>query len=115
GTLTTTEGGTVRVGAGGAGVLHIGDNMLGTGTLNIGAAATDAPAAAGVLEAGEVRFGPALRSKTLVFNHTEADYTFAPIVTGTGELLHAAGVTRLTGDSSAFTGGTAVEGGTLLV
>jgi fibronectin-binding autotransporter adhesin len=76
------------------------------------AAGGQAAAAAGVLDAAALSFeGRA----TLVFNHTETDYGFATALSGFGTIEHRAGVTRLTGDSSAFTGLTSIYGGTLLV
>ncbi|WP_292638027.1 autotransporter outer membrane beta-barrel domain-containing protein, partial [Mesorhizobium sp.] len=52
---------------------------------------------------------------TLAFNRSDA-YTFAGIISGSGAIRQiGAGLTRLTGDSSGFTGTTSLEAGTLSV
>ncbi|WP_148043732.1 beta strand repeat-containing protein [Paracoccus methylarcula] len=88
-----------------------------SGTLNIGAAAGDTAAAAGVLITPSLQFNDG--AGTLVFNHTDADYVFSTglqsIGTGTHVINHDAGTTLLTGDSSGFSGTTTVSGGSLLV
>ena len=81
-----------------------------TGTLNIGAAEGDDAVAAGSLQARAVVFGAG--DSTLVFNHTNADYTFSTPISGSGEVLHLAGTTTLSGTNT-YTGGTTVEGGIL--
>src|SRR5690606_3183884 len=111
GTLTIAGGGLVSVG-GGTGVAHVGHNAGATGVLNIGAAVGDAAAAAGGLEAGEVRFGAG--TGALNFNHTGTDYVFTPLITGPGALNHYAGTTLLTADNT-YTGDTSLHGGTLVV
>src|SRR5690606_7661147 len=111
GGLTIADGGLVRT-DGGSGVVHVGANAGSSGILNIGAAADDAAAAAGVLGAAEVRFGAGTGS--LVFNHTDTDYEFDALITGGGTLDHYAGTTILTADNS-YTGDTNVHGGTLVV
>lgn len=88
------------------------------GTLNIGAAASDAAAAPGVVQAAlGVRFGNG--TGKLVFNHSSSNYVFAPRIyslsPGNGSLEMLAGSTTLTGDSSAFSGQTNVLGGALTV
>lgn len=82
------------------------------GVLNIGGGEGAAAAAAGVLDTTTVTLGAAGR---LNFNHTETDYEFAPTIAGAGTIKLAAGATRLTGDSSAFTGATNLAGGWLTV
>lgn len=81
GTLTLANQGVARL-AGGTGIAHVGFASGSVGVLNIGAAAVDTAVAAGMLEAGEVRFGPG--SSALIFNHTDDDYVFAPLITGAG-------------------------------
>ncbi|QDC39312.1 autotransporter outer membrane beta-barrel domain-containing protein [Sphingobium fuliginis ATCC 27551] len=108
GVLTVANGGRVSVG----GVLAIGSADAGaSGTLNIGG--SGAAAAAGVVDAAVLTFGPG--AGTLNFNHTELDYGFASAMSGNGTINQVAGVTRLTGNSGAFTGQTAISGGTMLV
>jgi fibronectin-binding autotransporter adhesin len=108
GTVTIADGGRVIAGAG----VTIGEDATGTGTVNIGGVEGGAAAAAGFLD-GAIIFGAG--AGELNFNHIEADYLFADTMSGAGAIGHAAGTTRLTGDSSAFTGTTSVAGGTLLV
>lgn len=74
GTLTLSNGGTVRVGSGDSGTeghLNLARQASSTGTLNIGAAGGQQATAAGILNAGSVRFG--LGNARLVFNHTNVD------------------------------------------
>lgn len=107
GTLTLASGGTV---SDDSGVILA---QTGTsGTLNIGAAAGDAAAAAGVLDTPTLAFGAG--TGTLVFNHT-GSVGFTPVLQGTGTITHQAGNTRLTADSSGFSGATTVQGGELKI
>ncbi|QUS40503.1 autotransporter domain-containing protein [Tardiphaga alba] len=115
GTLTIANGATVTTTAIENGTA-IAAQQGGTGTLNIGAAAGEAAVAAGTLNSDKVNFGSG--TGTLVFNHTDTNYAFAPVLTssdGSATIRHLAGTTRLTADSSAFDGTTNVSGGTLLV
>lgn len=116
GDLTIRDGGHVAIDAG-HGELLLGHTGTAIGTLAIGAAAGSTPAAAGTLAAGQISFGDGIA--TLVFNHTDPGYVFAPALVSTGAGTHTiqqlAGTTRLTGDSSGFAGNTTVSGGTLLV
>jgi autotransporter family porin len=49
---------------------------------------------------------------SLIFNHT-GSLGLANAISGTGSIMHTAGTTILTGDSSAFNGTTTINGGTL--
>ncbi|MGE8619375.1 MAG: autotransporter domain-containing protein [Achromobacter spanius] len=114
GTATVSNGATIET----ANRLRIADVAGSTGTVNIGAAAGDAPTAPGVLQAAlGVRFGNG--TGKLVFNHSSSNYTFAPAISslspGMGTIDMLAGTTILTGDSSAFSGQTNVLGGALTV
>lgn len=114
GTATVSNGATIET----ANRLRIADVAGSTGTVNIGAAAGDAPTAPGVLQAAlGVRFGNG--TGKLVFNHSSSDYVFAPAISslspGMGTIDMLAGTTILTGDSSAFSGQTNVLGGALTV
>ena len=80
------------------------------GVLNIGGGEAAAAVDAGVLDTATVTLGAAGR---LNFNHTGTDYAFAPTIAGAGTIKVAAGTTRLTGDSSSFTGTTSLAGGRL--
>jgi T5SS/PEP-CTERM-associated repeat protein/autotransporter-associated beta strand protein len=82
------------------------------GTLNIGAGAGDPAAAPGTLTAPSVAFGDG--TGTLNFNHTSADYVFAPAISGNGTVNVLAGVTTLTANNT-YTGPTNVSGGALIV
>jgi outer membrane autotransporter protein len=112
GALAIADGGIVRAG-GGAGLVYLTRDAGSFGVLSIGAAAGEAAVGAGTLEAAEVRFGDG--AGALVFNHTETAYDFDAVITGTGQIGVLAGVTTLTGDSSAFAGDTTVIGGSLIV
>ena len=103
GTLTVVGGGIVS-----APIVTIAANAGSTGTLNIGAGA---PAAApGTLTAPSIVFGAG--TGTINFNHTSADYVFAPAISGNGTVNVLAGTTILTGANS-YSGATNVDAGTL--
>lgn len=110
GSLTISDGGTVSV----SGIAYLGFDPDADGTLNIGAAAGDAAVGAGTLDAAELRFGDHEDAK-LFFNHTDSAYEFDADMSGEGRIYQLAGETILSGDSSGFTGTTAISGGTLLV
>ena len=105
GTLTIANGGIVT-----AGPIVIAANAGSIGTLNIGAGAGSPAAAPGALTTPSVAFGAGIG--TLNFNHTAADYVFAPAISGNGAVNVLAGTTILTADNS-YTGGTTVSGGKL--
>ena len=107
GTLTIADGGIVN------GPVTIATNLGSTGTLNIGAAAGSPAAAPGTLNAPSVAFGGVgTGAGTINFNHTSADYVFAPAISGGGTVNVIAGTTILTGANFYF-GATNVDGGTL--
>ncbi len=108
GVLTVANGGTVS-----ADRIVIADDAGSSGVLNVGAAEGDAAAAAGVVDTDTIRFGDG--DGEIVFNHTATDYIFGADVSGAGTLSFLSGVTELTGDFSAFTGGLSVEGGLVSV
>lgn len=109
GTVTIANGGLVSVG----GTATIAKHAGSTGTLNIGAAAGSVATGAGTFNAANLAFGAG--TGTLNFNHTDANYTFASAMTGTGTIDQLAGSTNLTGNSSGFAGAVNVKGGRLLV
>ena len=82
------------------------------GTLNIGAGAGNPAAAPGTLTAPSLAFGAG--AGTLNFNHTSANYVFAPAISGNGTVNVLAGTTILTADNT-YTGATTVNGGALIV
>ena len=104
GTLTIADGGVVT------GPIVIATNAGAIGTLNIGAGAGNPAAAPGTLTAPSVAFGAG--TGTLNFNHTSADYVFAPAISGNGTVNVLAGTTTLTGANS-YSGATNVDAGTL--
>ncbi|KPY19496.1 hypothetical protein ALO89_200033 [Pseudomonas coronafaciens pv. porri] len=80
--------------------------------MNIGAGTGDAAVAAGTLASNTVAFGQG--TGTLVFNHTNSGYVFAPVISGTGNLNVLAGMTILTA-SNIYSGGTTISGGMLQI
>jgi len=109
GSLSISNGGNVTAFSG----LFIAAQAGSVGTLNIGADAASVAAAPGTLNAPSIAFGPGAGSIT--FNHTSANYAFAPAISGVGTINQVAGTTILTADSSGFTGATDVTGGRLAV
>ena len=93
GTLTIAEGGIVT-----APTVVIATNAGAIGTLNIGAGAGNPAAAPGTLTAPSVAFGAG--TGTINFNHTSADYVFAPAISGNGTVNVLAGTTTLTAANS---------------
>ena len=104
GTLTIADGGIVT------GPVVIATNAGAIGTLNIGAGAGNPAAAPGTLTAPSVAFGAG--TGTINFNHTSANYVFAPAISGNGTVNVLAGTTMLTGANS-YSGATNVNAGTL--
>ena len=105
GTLTIADGGNVI-----APIVTIAANAGSVGTLNIGAGAGDPAAAPGTLTTPSIVFGAG--TGTINFNHTSADYVFAPAISGNGAVNVLAGTTIFTGANS-YSGATNVDGGTL--
>ena len=105
GTLTIAEGGFVT-----GPTVTIAANASSTGTLNIGAGAGNSAAAPGTLTAPSVAFGAG--TGTINFNHTSADYVFAPAVSGNGTVNVLAGTTILTA-ANTYSGATNIDAGTL--
>ncbi|AFT68427.1 Autotransporter beta-domain protein [Alloalcanivorax dieselolei B5] len=119
GHLTLSSGGRLQTGVTSSDwdFVRLADSTESSGTLNIGAAATEQAVSAGTLESARVEFGDGIA--TLNFNHNEDNYVFAAALASTGSgahgINHYAGTTMLTGDSSGFTGITQINGGTLKV
>ncbi|HEY7886152.1 MAG TPA: ESPR-type extended signal peptide-containing protein, partial [Cellvibrionaceae bacterium] len=108
GTLNLINSGSANI----SGQVTIGYNAGSHGVLNIGAAAGETPVAAGTLSAGSMRFGSG--SGTLVFNHTNNDYSFNESVSGNGSVDIYAGTTRFT-EFQTYTGDTTIHGGKLII
>ena len=111
GTLTVRNGGSVS-----APIMFIAVQNTSIGTLNIGAAVGQAAAAPGTVSAASVSFGSG--NGQIVFNHTGTNYTFAPVIIGSGAGTRTvrveAGKTILTATST-YTGPTVINGGALSV
>ncbi|WP_426535639.1 autotransporter outer membrane beta-barrel domain-containing protein [Bradyrhizobium sp. McL0615] len=111
GTLTVRNGASVS-----APTMFIAPQATSIGTLNIGAAVGQAAAAPGTLSTASVRLGSG--NGQLVFNHTSTNYTFDPIIIGSGAGTRTvrveAGTTILTATST-YSGPTIINGGTLSV
>lgn len=106
GTLTLSDGGTLS-----ADIVSLGERTGSTGTLNIGAATGDTAAGAGTVSTPLLAFGDG--TGTLVFNHTDTAYGFGADISGNGTVLHEAGTTLFSGDSSGYTGTFHLTGGTI--
>jgi fibronectin-binding autotransporter adhesin len=139
-TVTVTGAGsawaanTLIVGNGGTGILTVSNGgkvsadslslgqITDSGTLNIGAAASAAAAASGVIDAATISGATGTGTATLQFNTTGTTYfTRDGTATGTGvnttgniALVSTAGTNVVTG-SFAHTGGTTINGGTLQI
>ncbi|RZL86639.1 MAG: autotransporter outer membrane beta-barrel domain-containing protein, partial [Variovorax sp.] len=100
GTLTIAEGGLVN------GPVVIAADTRAIGTLNIGAGAGSPAAAPGTLSAPRVILGAG--AGTINFNHTSADYVFAPEIRGNGSVNVLAGTTIFTADNASYTGRTTI-------
>ncbi|MDR1989905.1 MAG: hypothetical protein LBQ09_06700, partial [Acidobacteriaceae bacterium] len=103
GTLTISNGGLVQ--AASVTVSQAG----GAGVINIGAADGDPAAAPGTLDTSTATLGA---NGALVFNHTSARYSFAPQITGAGQVIVDNGTTILAANNT-YNGPTTVNGGTL--
>ncbi len=104
GTLTIAEGGVVN------GPVVIAADTRAIGTLNIGAGAGSPAAAPGTLTTPSVVFGAG--TGTINFNHTFADFVFAPAISGNGTVNVLAGTTIFTA-ANTYSGPTNVIAGTL--
>jgi T5SS/PEP-CTERM-associated repeat protein/autotransporter-associated beta strand protein len=107
GTLTVADGGIVNVN----GPIVIAAKAGSIGTLNIGAGAGNPAVAPGTLFTQSVEFGAG--TGTINFNHTSANYEFAPAISGNGRVNVLAGTTILTGTNT-YSGGTTIEDGVLV-
>ncbi len=108
GTLTVADGGHVSVG----GAFTVANQAGAVGSVIIGAAADEEAVGAGTIEVDALAFGEG--DATLLFNHTDNDYVFAPSISGLGVVRHYAGTTTLSATNT-YTGVTYVHGGTLQI
>jgi len=100
GTLTISEGATVSAPA-----TYLAFFPGSVGTLNLGGATANAPAAPGLLDTPSVALGDG--TATINFNHTSSGYAFAPRLQGTGNVNALAGTTILLADNS-YVGATTI-------
>ncbi|HRJ72190.1 MAG TPA: autotransporter-associated beta strand repeat-containing protein, partial [Terrimicrobiaceae bacterium] len=115
GVLSVDQGGTVKVGTNGDGVITLGQDGAGSGTLNIGAPSSHLGNVAGTVLAAEITGGSGSGTKLVYFNYySETNYVFAPRLTGSLRVRQDRGDTTLTG-SNTYTGGTILAGGTLSI
>ena len=105
GTATVTGGATLN-----AGTITLASSAGSSGTLNIGAGAGNPAVAPGTLDTPSIIFGAG--TGTINFNHTSANYVFAPAISGNGRVNVLAGTTILTADNT-YSGGTTITAGTL--
>ncbi|MCR6636409.1 autotransporter domain-containing protein [Devosia sp.] len=108
GTLTVASDGVVA-----ANTVTIAQQPGSAGTINIGSKLGDPAAWAGMLDTPALVFGAG--TATLNFNHIDTALDFDTVMSGAGAINHVAGTTIFSENSSAFTGTTAVSGGTLAV
>jgi outer membrane autotransporter protein len=105
GSLTVNDGGTVTAPGG----IHLGAH----GTLLVGGPSGNGSLAApGTIAAPTMTFDAP--TSTLTFQHSGALYIFDTAMSGNGHIDAIGGFTRLTADSSAFTGTTTVDSGATL-
>jgi T5SS/PEP-CTERM-associated repeat protein/autotransporter-associated beta strand protein len=107
GALTVADGGKVSGPS-----IQIATQSNASGSLNIGAGLGQSAVAPGTVDTPSVVL--AAGSSQIVFNHTAQDYSFAPVISGAGEVHVLAGRTILTG-ANTYTGPTTIDGGTLQV
>ncbi|WP_235897800.1 autotransporter outer membrane beta-barrel domain-containing protein [Yersinia alsatica] len=107
GTLTITDNGEVS-----ASSLVIARYAGSSGTLNIGSAAGEVASTAGTLDTTSITFGDG--NGQINFNHTDTSgsYTFAPAISGVGNIDVYSGTTAMSGLSD-YSGATTIYGGTL--
>ncbi len=114
GTIQVQNGGRFTVG-GGSGRIELGHHPVSSGTLQIGNGGT-----AGIVNASEIYNGEG--TATLIFNHTESNYLFAPKISGFGTVAggftirhDGPGTTILTAATNEMAGPTIVSNGRLIV
>ncbi|WP_404406705.1 autotransporter domain-containing protein [Pelagibacterium halotolerans] len=108
GTLTVSGVGEIELTSG---TLNVALQSGSTGTLNIGAAAGEAAAVAGIVDAATIEFGAG--TGKIVFNHTGGAYDFDSLISGNGAVELHAGTTRFDANNT-YTGGTSIQNGATL-
>jgi len=107
GTMTISDGATVKLGSSGNGGLGFG-NSNGTGILNIGTGG-----AAGTLIAYQVASSSSTTGK-INFNHNESAYTFSPFIYGNIAVEQKGSGTTTLNAANTYTGGTIISAGKLV-
>ncbi len=95
-------------------VVTVAVNANSIGIINIGSPSNQAPVAPGNLVTPSIIFGNG--TGNIVFNHTNTDYNFTPIISGGGAANSAVSVyngTTVMLGASTYAGQTAIYGGTL--
>ncbi len=109
GTLNLLGGGTLKIGEGtdsSSSYLVLGYALLSSGTLNIGNGG-----GAGTLTAALVM--PVEGKGTINFHHTEASYTFAPVISGSLDVNQIGSGMTILSASNSYIGATHITAGTL--
>jgi autotransporter family porin len=107
--LTLNKGGLVA-----AEFIEIAKEVNSTATINIGAAQGEIAVAAGRLYGNKISFGQG--NGTLVFNHTDEDFSFNSLVSGTGNIEFYSGTTRFKySNHQFFNGDIQHKGGVLAI
>lgn len=105
--LTTGAGAAVHVAA--------GIEVAPRGQVIVGGYDTAGKARApGVIDTPSMKLDASEQAASLIFSHSGSDYVLPTSLSGSGGIDVAAGFTRLTGNSSGFSGHTAVDSGATL-
>ncbi|MGH1476930.1 autotransporter outer membrane beta-barrel domain-containing protein [Yersinia proxima] len=105
GSVTVNDGALVESNA-----INITTGQAATGVLNIGSAAGVAATAAGNIISPTITLGEG--DSSIVFNHTNADYQFNPLIDGQGKVSIYSGTTVLNALNT-YAGTTTIDGGVL--
>ncbi|WP_145507914.1 autotransporter outer membrane beta-barrel domain-containing protein [Yersinia alsatica] len=107
GALTVSNGGVVNVGNS----LLIAELAGSTGALNFGSAENQAATATGTINANQISFGAG--EGRVVFNHTDTNYQFDHLLSGTGTVVADNGMTQFS-NHQIYAGQTEVHNGGIL-
>ncbi|WP_145529627.1 autotransporter outer membrane beta-barrel domain-containing protein [Yersinia alsatica] len=107
GALTVSNGGVVNVGNS----LLIAELAGSTGALNFGSVENQAATATGTINANQISFGAG--EGRVVFNHTDTNYQFDHLLSGTGTVVADNGMTQFSNHQT-YAGQTEVHNGGIL-
>ncbi|WP_145507307.1 autotransporter outer membrane beta-barrel domain-containing protein [Yersinia alsatica] len=107
GALTVSNGGVVNVGNS----LLIAELAGSTGALNFGSAENQTATATGTINANQISFGAG--EGRVVFNHTDTNYQFDHLLSGTGTVVADNGMTQFSNHQT-YAGQTEVHNGGIL-